>query len=95
MKTADILPFSEHRRHLREHFDRVKQTGGPLVITSNGKPDAVILSPDQYDALVEDAEYARSLRTIQQSMDEFKSGEGIPAEKVFAKVRQVLEMAEE
>ena len=94
MTTADIFPFSEHRRHLREHFDRVKETGRPLVITANGKPDAVVLSPDQYDSLIADAEYARNLRLVQQSIEEFQHGRGIPAEQVFAKVRKSLGMAD-
>ena len=95
MTTADIFPFSEHRRHLREHFDLVKQTGRPLVITANGKADAVVLSPDQYDKLLADAEYLRSLRLVQQSIDEFQQGQGIPADQVFAKVRKSLGMADE
>lgn len=95
MTTSDIFPFSEHRRHLREHFDRVKQTGRPLVITANGKADAVVLSPDQYDELLADAEYARSLRLVRQSIDEFQRGRGIPADQVFAKVRKSLGMADD
>ena len=95
MTTADIFPFSEHRRHLREHFDLVKQTGRSLVITANGKADAVVLSPDQYDKLLADAEYLRSLRLVQQSIDEFQQGQGIPADQVFAKVRKSLGMADE
>ena len=94
MTTADIFPFSEHRRHLREHFDRVKETGRPLVITANGKADAVVLSPDQYDCLIADAEYARNLRLVQQSIEEFQHGRGIPVEQVFAKVRKSLGMAD-
>ena len=66
-----------------------------MVITANGKADAVVLSPDPYDTFVADAEYARGLRLAQQSIDEFQQGRAIPADQVFAKVRQSLGMTDQ
>ena len=45
MKTGDITPFTEHRQHLRENFDRVKATGESVVILKRGKPVARLVPP--------------------------------------------------
>ncbi|MEX2215456.1 MAG: type II toxin-antitoxin system Phd/YefM family antitoxin [Phycisphaeraceae bacterium] len=94
MKTSEITTFTDHRENLRRDLDRVRATGRPLLVTTNGKPDAVVLSPESYDELLDDAEYTRSVRAIRQSMEEFDQGKGIPAEKVFAKVRKILGLPE-
>lgn len=75
MKTDDITPFTEHRRHLREHFERVKSFGQSLIVTTNGRPDAVLMSPERYEQLVEAEELLRSLKTIDKSMEDIAEGQ--------------------
>jgi len=48
-RSEDITSFKEHRANLRSHFDRARETGRPLFVTSKGHPDAVVLSPEAYD----------------------------------------------
>ncbi|WP_155373307.1 type II toxin-antitoxin system Phd/YefM family antitoxin [Catellatospora vulcania] len=50
MNTA---PLTEVRDNLREVVDTVVNTGGEYIITRHGKNVAVILSYDEYEALVE------------------------------------------
>jgi prevent-host-death family protein len=95
MNSRDVKTFSEHAQRLREHLDRVRATGRPLVVTTDGKPDAVVLSPENYEELLADAEYARHLRAIEQSIEEFERGEGIPVEESLAKVRKILGIEDE
>ena len=90
MKARDVTTFTEHRQKLREDFEHVRRSGGALLITTNGKPDAVVLSPEAYDHLTSEAELARSIQTIRKSMAEHAQGLGIPADKVFAKVRRTI-----
>ena len=52
VRTKDIQPLTEHRAHLAEHFQQVRETSRPLFITANGRTAAVVLSPDSYDALI-------------------------------------------
>jgi prevent-host-death family protein len=68
--SPDITSFTEHHRHLRDHLRQVRETGRPLFITTNGETDAVVLSPEAYDALAEKAELAESLATIDRSRDD-------------------------
>jgi len=77
-RTTDITSFTEHRQHLREHLNRVRETGRPMYITTNGQTDGVVLSPEAYDALAEKAELIESLKTIERSMEEVRSDRGMP-----------------
>ncbi len=75
-RSTDITSFSSHRQHLREHLDRVRSTGRPLFITTHGETDAVLLSAEAFDQLVEKAELAESLKLIDRGMEQVETGEG-------------------
>lgn len=74
MRTDDIQPLSEHRAHLTAHFERVRETGRPLFVTSNGRTAAVVLSPEAYDALAAKAELADNLLLIDRGLEDVKAG---------------------
>lgn len=73
-RTSDITTFSDLRQNMRERFDRLKATGRPLYVTSNGEPDAVVLSPGVFDALMERIELAESRAAIDRGMKDMKAG---------------------
>lgn len=73
-KTSDITTFSDLRQNMRERLDRMKETGRPLFVTSNGEPDAVVLSPAAFDELVEKAERAERLAEIDRGVEEMQAG---------------------
>ena len=50
---TDILPFSEARTRLSELADRVEQQHDRILVTRNGRPSFVILSPDDLESLEE------------------------------------------
>ena len=72
MRMEDIHPMSEHRANLTEHLRRVQETGRPMVITQNGRPAAVLLSPAKYDELVR----AADLAAIRQGVSDAEAGRG-------------------
>jgi antitoxin YefM len=47
----DIVPIGEFKMRIAKWFRNVKETGQPLIITQNGKPAAILISPTEYDAL--------------------------------------------
>jgi antitoxin YefM len=65
---SDILPFSEVKAHLSEVADRVERQHDRILVTRNGRPSFVLLSPDDLAALEEsldilqDHELMESLR---------------------------------
>lgn len=73
-RTSDITSFSDLRRNLREHLERAKQSGRPLFVTSNGQADAVVLSPEAFDALVSRADLVTSLTMLEASQSDIAAG---------------------
>ena len=47
----DIIPLGEFKSNLSKWLKSVQNIGHPLVITQNGRPAGVLLSPTEYDAL--------------------------------------------
>ncbi len=82
-RTSDITNFTEHRQNLRDHLNRVKATGRPLYITSDGVPEAVLLSAKAYDELADRADLAETLAMIERSEAEFKAGKGMDAREAL------------
>jgi prevent-host-death family protein len=69
---SDTLPFSEVKAHLSEVADRVEREHDRIVVTRNGRPSFVLLSPDDLEsleetlAILQDDELMESLRTSRQ-----------------------------
>jgi prevent-host-death family protein len=74
VRSTDITNFTEHRQNLRQHFDRVKETGRPLYVTTNGETEAVVLSSKAFDDLAERAEMSEILAQIARSEADVKAG---------------------
>ena len=45
----ETLSLSEAKMKLSELIDRVQSTDAEVVITKNGRPAAVLVSPDEFD----------------------------------------------
>ncbi|MEX2219356.1 MAG: type II toxin-antitoxin system Phd/YefM family antitoxin [Phycisphaerales bacterium] len=73
-RSTDITSFTDHRQNLREHLNRVKKTGRPLYVTTNGETEAVVLSAKAYDELADRADLAETLAMIQRSEADIKAG---------------------
>ena len=78
---SDTLPFSEVKAHLSEVADRVEREHDRILVTRNGRPSFVLLSPDDLASLEEtldilqDDELLESLRT---SRRQAAAGDTVP-----------------
>ena len=69
--TNDIVPIAEFKAGISRWFKSLKSTGQPVIITQNGKPAGVLLSPEDYDELV----YKKSfLDSIGRGISDAESG---------------------
>jgi prevent-host-death family protein len=65
---SDTMPFSEAKAHLSELADRVELQHDRILVTRNGRPSFVLVSPDDLESLEEsldilhDDELMESLR---------------------------------
>ena len=67
MKT---LPLSEAKARLSRLIDEVSSMDQPITITRNGRPVAVLVSPDEFDSWQETAE----IRSDAELMEEIRRG---------------------
>jgi antitoxin YefM len=50
---SEAIPFTEAKAHLSELVDRVWREHDRVVVTRNGRPVAVLISPDELEGLEE------------------------------------------
>ena len=75
---SDTLPFSEVKAHLSELADRVERQHDRILVTRNGRPSFVLLSPDDLESLEEsldvlkDVDLMESLRRSRKDAEDGK-----------------------
>ncbi len=92
IRTDNIHSLTEFRRNAKDHLDRLAKTHEHEVLTVNGEAKGVVLSPESYDQLIEEAQYARNLKALRTGMEAIQKGQTIPAEEVFSQMRNILGM---
>jgi antitoxin YefM len=58
----DIVPISDFKAHVSEVVGGLRQRGRPLVITQNGRPAAVLMSPEAFDALTYHSQFVAAVK---------------------------------
>lgn len=74
---ADILPFSEVKAHLSDLADRVERHHDRILVTRNGRPSFVLVSPDELESLEETLEILRDAdltMSIRRSREDAAAG---------------------
>ena len=85
------VPLTELRPKLPQIIDRVSKYFDRYVITRHGKPEAVLLSEEDYESLMETLEILsdkRLMKEIREGEKELREGKGIPWEEVKAKLHK-------
>lgn len=74
---ARIVPFTEARAHLTEILDDVEARHEHVVITRKGRPAAIVVSPDEWDAIEETLDILQdepTLQALRESEEDVKAG---------------------
>ena len=74
---SDTLPFSEVKAHLSELADRVEGQHDRILVTRNGRPSFVLLSPDDLESLEESLDILRDdelMESLRRSRREASKG---------------------
>jgi prevent-host-death family protein len=69
--SKDIIPIGEFKTSLSKWFKNVQNTRHPLVITQNGRPAGVLISPSEYDELVHKKSF---LDSINRGLSDIRAG---------------------
>lgn len=83
--TQDIHSLTTFKRNSTGLMKQMKKTGRPLVLTVNGKAEAVVLDAEAYRDV---AEHLDAIANIRQGLLEAEQGLGQPAKEVFNEIRR-------
>jgi len=85
MSSATTVPLTDVRRDLSEIIDEIDRTGAECVITKHGRPVAVIVPHNEFEALVETLNILsdpETMTAIEQSEKETQAGELLDLDEV-------------
>jgi len=74
---TDTKSLTDFNRNSREHVERLKQSGKPELLTVKGEAAVVVQDAAAYQELLNEAEYARSLKAVRAGMAAHKRGGGV------------------
>jgi prevent-host-death family protein len=86
--TKDIQPLTTFRNNSVKFMKRLKKTRRPIILTVNGKPEAVVQSAAEYQRLLDLAAQADPEEGLRQGLEDIAKGRTRPAREVFAKLRE-------
>lgn len=85
--SEDILPLGQFKTHAAQILKRINGNNHAIVITQNGKPAAVVLSPSEFDRL---NAQARFISAVQQGLNDEQAGRVIGDDQLDGLLEQAL-----
>jgi prevent-host-death family protein len=86
--SKDIQSLTSFRRKPGEFMKRLKKTKRPVVLTINGKAEAVVQDAESYQRLLDIAAQSDVFEAIRQGIDDIAHGRTRPAREVFLSLRR-------
>jgi len=83
--STDIIPIGVFKSQMTKWINTAKTTGHPLIITQNGKPAAVVLSPEEFDSL----KYTeRFVQSVNQGLADIDSGRSMTTGQLKSELKK-------
>jgi len=86
----DIRSLSDFRANVAAALRQIRRKGRPIFLTQHGRGAAVLLDVSQYEALVDELELLRDIRTAEKQLDD---GRSVAHAKARSKVLSSLRRA--
>jgi len=83
----DIIPIAELKANMSEIVRGLDERPRPLVVTLNGKPAAVVMSPREYDLL---SYRGRFVEAVTDGLADAEAGRTYDTKQVFAELSAEL-----
>ncbi len=84
--TKNILPVTTVKKNLLKLLRQVQEQNDPLIITKDGKAAGILLSPEEYEGLLETLEILsdkKLLKLLQKAELDYQKGRFYTHEQVF------------
>jgi len=82
--STDIIPVGEFKTRLAHFLKEIQEKGNTLVITQNGKPAGVLLSPVEFDELRKSKQFIES---VARGLSDSEKGEVFSTAQVRAMLK--------
>ena len=86
--SQDVVPINEFKTNASKLINRMRQTHRPVVITQNGRPSAVLLTPEEYDALNHRSAFTSA---VKEGLADLEAGRTFTTDEVMAHVKASIE----
>lgn len=86
----DIVPVGEFKTSISKYLKNLHETGHPLVITQNGRPAGVLVTPSEYDSLVYKQQFIASVQKGIQDIESQKTYTTKQLKNELKKVRELI-----
>ena len=71
--SKDVVTLAEFKNQAASLLERIGTSSQPLLITQNGKPAGVLLSPAEFDR-IQEQESSRFITSVNRGLQEADSG---------------------
>jgi prevent-host-death family protein len=82
--SQDIVPVAEFKTSISKYLKSLKETGHPVIITQNGRPAGVVITPIEYDNLTYKSLFIES---VNKGLNDIESGEFYTTEELKEKIK--------
>jgi prevent-host-death family protein len=90
MVMSETLPLAQVKARFSEMVDRVEHTHDRITVTRNGRPAAVLISPDELDSLEDTLDLLsdpEAMAQLRESRAAVQAGDFVTSDDLRAKYR--------
>lgn len=81
----DVVTLAEFKSKAASLLERIGTSSQPLLITQNGKPAGVLLSPAEFDR-IQEQETTRFVAAVQRGIDDAENGAVVSSQDVKSRL---------
>jgi hypothetical protein len=86
--SKDIDSLSNFKRNTLRFLKQLRKSGGPIVLTINGKAELIVQDANSYQRLLELAERIEAMEAIRDGLKELDEGKGVSLEEAKKQIRE-------
>jgi prevent-host-death family protein len=83
--SSDIIPVGQFKSDLAKYLKEIKEKNNSLIITQNGKPAGVLISPSEFDELRQTKLF---LESVSRGLKDSDNGEVISTSQLRSELRK-------
>ena len=84
--SSDIIPVGEFKASLAKYLKEIQQKKNSLIITQNGKPAGVLISPSEFDELRHTKLFFES---VSRGLSDSEKGKTLSTSKLRGEVKKL------